>query len=135
MSKLTKLINQPELFILDAIKKRKTLINYELDKVNKIFNKIGIKKSLNLEDIEENIVQVSLFSYQKINLREHLLWGVELQRGIQNQGAIRGVVSQIKKIDLDFKSIYRMDLDKSPSSETYVSPQVADILKVLKDKR
>lgn len=135
MSKLTKLINQPELFILDAIKKRKKLIHSELNKVNKIFKKAGINKAFNIEDIEKNIVNIGLLSYQKINLRQNLLWGLELQRSIEAQGAIQGVVSQIKHINLDIKSLYKMDLNKPSTSENYISPQVVDILKVLKDKR
>lgn len=135
MSKLTKLINEPELFILDAIKKRKILIDSELNKLNKIFNKVGLNKSFNIDDIEKNIVYVGLLSYQKISLKKYLLRGLEFQRNIEAQGTIQGVVSQIKHVTWDFKSLYKAVSDKSSDAETYISPQVVDILKVLKDKR
>ena len=76
-----------------------------------------------------------ILSYQKISLKKYLLRGLEFQRNIEAQGTIQGVVSQIKHVTWDFKSLYKAVSDKSSDAETYISPQVVDILKVLKDKR
>ncbi len=136
MSKLSKLINNPELFIVDAFKKKKSKVESSTIKTNKLLKIIGLNKSINVQDIESEFLRLGLITYEKTNLGKHLLLGLSIKQQLNYSSDLSNIFSNISKIKSEWKNHNNLEFkdEDEDSMKNYLSPQVKDILKVLKSK-
>ena len=142
MSKLSKLINNPELFIVDAFKKKKSKVESSTIKTNELLKIIGLNKLINVQDIESEFLRLGLVTYEKTNLRKHLLLGLSIKEQLNYRSDLSSMFSNISKIksewknhnNLEFKDEDEDENECANSIKNYLSPQVKDILKILKSK-
>lgn len=133
MSKLTKLAKQPELFFVDAFKKRKKDIAGQLNRINNALQVVGISKNIEVSILEEKFIKYSLIAYEKSKFQAYLLSQPEYLKG--NRGVFHKVTPLINYIKYNSKSLLEKERgpEKGLSIEaTPVSPQVMDIAKILK---
>lgn len=88
MSKLTKLINSPESFITDAIKKRNLLLEYEVKILNKFYKIYGIEKKTNIIDESKKINHLGLIFYKKYKINYHLMTYLYINKSIKTKDPI-----------------------------------------------
>lgn len=134
MSKLTKLAKQPELFFVDAFKKRKKDIVDQVDKINDVLRVVGVSKNIEVSILEERFVKYSLIAYEKSKLQAYLLSQPEHLKG--NRSVFHQVIPVINYIKSSSKPIFKKGSgsEESLSAETMpVSPQILDIAKILKN--
>lgn len=140
MSKLSKLINNPELFIVDAFKKKKSKVESSTIKTNELLKIIGLNKSINVQDIESEFLRLGLVTYEKTNLRKHLLLGLSIKEQLNYRSDLSSMFSNISKIKSEWKNHNNLEFKDEVENEcansikNYLSPQVKDILKILKSK-
>ena len=134
MSKLSKLINNPELFIVDAFKKKKSTFESSTIKTNELLKIIGLNKSINVQDVESEFLRLGLVTYEKTNLRKHLLLGLSIKEQLNYKSDLSNIFSNISKIKSEWKNHNNLQFKDEDSMKSYLSPQVKDILKVLKSK-
>lgn len=134
MSKLSKLINNPELFIVDAFKKKKSTFESSTIKTNELLKIIGLNKSINVQDVESEFLRLGLVTYEKTNLRKHLLLGLSIKEQLNYKSDLSNIFSNISKIKSEWKNHNNIQFKDEDSMKSYLSPQVKDILKVLKSK-
>lgn len=140
MSKLSKLINNPELFIVDAFKKKKSKVESSTIKTNELLKIIGLNKLINVQDIESEFLRLGLVTYEKTNLRKHLLLGLSIKEQLNYRSDLSSMFSNISKIKSEWKNHNKLEFKDEDEDEcansikNYLSPQVKDILKILKSK-
>ncbi|RYE38021.1 MAG: hypothetical protein EOP48_27740, partial [Sphingobacteriales bacterium] len=101
MTKLTKLINSPENFIADAIKKRTQLLEYEVKLLNEVYRVFGSSKVKNLTDEKQKILQLWLQVYEKYRVKHHLISWLYLKQSLNTKDPLVVIMCALARLEGD----------------------------------
>lgn len=101
MTKLTKLINSPDIFISDAIKKRAPLLEYEVRLLNKTHKFFGSDKITTITDEKKKILELWLHAYEKYRVKHHLISLLYLKQSITTKDPLIVMMCVLARLDSD----------------------------------
>lgn len=101
MTKLTKLINSPESFISDAIKKRTKLLEYEVKLLNEVHKIFGSSKVKSVTDEKKKILQLCLQSYEKYRVKHHLISWLYIKQSLSTKDPLVVMMCALARFEGD----------------------------------